>query len=74
MGRSAIISAALLFLTALTSFAAEPTSAERGYKALTETAFIPGFWSPKSVPNAWREWGVKEKPADYDSSLITRQS
>ena len=39
----------------------EPTPAERGYKALTETAFIPGFWKPSSVPNAWKQWGVEDE-------------
>ena len=49
------------------------TVAERGYKALTETAFIPGFWSRKSLPNAWKHWdGVKDKPSDYDAALRDR--
>jgi hypothetical protein len=50
-----------------------PTPASRGYQALTETAFIPGFWSQKSVPNAWKHWdGVKQKPADYDAAFRER--
>ena len=53
--------------------AAEPTPAERGYKALTETAFIPGFWSANSVADAWRYWGgAREKPADYDAAFRDR--
>ena len=52
--------------------AAEPTAAEKGYKALTETAFSPGFWKPTSVANAWTQWGVKEKPADYDTAFRER--
>lgn len=58
----------------LSAFAAEnsPSAAERGYKALTETAFIPGFWTAKSVPNAWKQWGVKEKPANYDEAFRER--
>jgi mono/diheme cytochrome c family protein len=52
--------------------AAEPTVAERGYKALTETAFIPGFWKSASVANAWQQWGVKERPADYDAAFRDR--
>jgi hypothetical protein len=49
------------------------TAASRGYKALTETAFIPGFWSQKSVPNAWMQWdGVKEKPSDYSVAFRER--
>ena len=50
--------------------AAEPTAAERGYKALTQTAFIPASWRPKAYENAWRRWpGVTEKPADYDAAF-----
>jgi hypothetical protein len=50
-----------------------PTATERGYKALTETAFIPGFWSKRTIPNAWKHWdGVKEKPADYDAAFLDR--
>jgi mono/diheme cytochrome c family protein len=46
--------------------AAEPTAADRGYKALTETAFIPAFWTNKVVQDAWKVWpGVKERPENY---------
>ena len=40
--------------------------------ALTGTAFVPGFWSPKAVPNAWKQWGVTEKPANYDAAVRER--
>ncbi len=51
----------------------EPTAAARGYKALTETAFSPGFWSQQSVPNAWKHWeGYQEKPADYAGAFRER--
>jgi hypothetical protein len=50
----------------------EPTPAERGYKALTETALMPGFWKPSAVANAWKEWGVKNKPANYDAAFRDR--
>ena len=64
----------LLLACASPAFAAEkePTPAERGYKALTETAFIPAFWTPKAIPNAWKQWGVAEKPADYDAAVRER--
>src|SRR5262245_1497313 len=49
---------------------AEPTAAERGYKALTQTAFIPASWRPKAYENVWKQWpGVTEKPADYDAAF-----
>src|SRR3954453_23312685 len=52
--------------------AGEPSAAERGYKALTETAFIPGFWKSGSIANAWKQWGVAEKPANYDDAFRER--
>ena len=64
----------LLLACATPAFAAEKelTPAERGYKALTGTAFIPAFWTPKAIPNAWKQWGVSEKPADYDAAVRER--
>jgi hypothetical protein len=50
----------------------EPTAAERGYKALTQTAFIPAFWTQNAVPLAWKQWGVAEKPANYDAAVRER--
>jgi mono/diheme cytochrome c family protein len=49
----------------------QPTAAERGYKALTETAFISSFWTHNAFPNAWREWGAA-RPADYDAAFRER--
>lgn len=60
---------ALVVLTILASAlpAAEPTPAERGYKALTQTAFIPASWRPAAYQNAWKRWpGATEKPRYYD--------
>jgi hypothetical protein len=69
------LAVAILFALALAlpASAAEPSPAERGYKALTETAFIPAFWTAKAVPNVWQHWdGVKAKPADYDAVFRDR--
>jgi mono/diheme cytochrome c family protein len=50
--------------------AAEPTAAERGYEALTETAFIPAFWTNRVVADAWKTWpGVSERPANYSEAF-----
>ena len=65
--------AVLAVLLVAPVIAAEPTAAERGRKALTETAFIPGFWSSRSVANAWKHWdGVTEKPAHYEAAFRER--
>ena len=50
----------------------EPTPAERGQNALTGTAFIKGFWPRFAYDNAWRAWGLAEKPADYDAAFRER--
>lgn len=69
MPRSLIVS--LLLLIPASSNAAEP-SAERGKKALTETAFIKAFWPKPAYDNLWRVWGLPEKPADYEAAVRER--
>jgi RoxA-like, cytochrome c-like len=65
-----LLAACALPLLAYSLPAAEPTAAERGYKALTETPFIPASWRPKAYDNVWKRWpGVKEKPVDYDAAF-----
>ena len=59
-----------LTLLAAQAPAAELTSAERGYKALTTTPFIPASWRPRAYDNVWKRWpGATEKPADYDAAF-----
>jgi hypothetical protein len=48
------------------------TPVQRGYKALTETPFIPAFWTQNAMSNLWKQWGVAEKPANYDAALRDR--
>jgi hypothetical protein len=40
------------------------TSAERGREAV-HRPLNPPFWSPRAYENAWKRWGVTEKPPDY---------
>ncbi len=63
---AALAVSAILVPLAMT---AEPTPARRGEKALTEHAFIPPFWSLEAYKNAWKSWGVKEPPANYDQAF-----
>ncbi|HJZ58929.1 MAG TPA: hypothetical protein VKE74_28555, partial [Gemmataceae bacterium] len=68
-----LLAVLLASLFASIASAAEPTPTERGKKALTETAFIPAFWSSRSVPNAWRQWeGITQRPAEYDAAFRNR--
>lgn len=61
----------LLFVVASVR-AAEPDAVTRGKQALERTAFIPGFWPPFAYDNAWKYWGVKEKPKEYDAVFRER--
>src|SRR4051812_19321505 len=70
MTRSLAVLAVLAL--AVPAAAAEPTAAERGYKALTGTAFIPAFWNSTAIPNAWKQWDLNTKPADYDAAFRER--
>jgi mono/diheme cytochrome c family protein len=45
--------------------AAEP-SAQRGREALLGRCYIPASFSQTVYDEAWKQWGLKEKPADYD--------
>jgi len=70
MNRAAVL---LVFAFASPLAAAEPTAAERGKKALTETAFIPAFWKSTVVQNAWKAWpDVHERPANYAEAFRDR--
>lgn len=66
--------AAFTLLIATPAFAAEKelTPAEKGYAALTQTAFIPAFWTQNAIPNVWKQWGAAEKPANYDAAVRER--
>ncbi len=64
---------ALVLLNASSLSGAEPTSAERGKKALTETVFIPAFWSLSSVSNSWKQWeGIAKKPTNFEALFRER--
>lgn len=52
--------------------AAEPSAAERGKTLLTTKAFIPAFWPRPAYDAAWKTWGVKDKPANYDTAFQER--
>jgi RoxA-like, cytochrome c-like len=52
--------------------AAERTPAERGKQALLESSFIAPIWRMPAYEKVWRQWGLKEKPADYDKAVRER--
>lgn len=68
------LTAVLLVGVVLGSAAAsEPTAAERGRKALVETAFIPAFWTTTAIDSVWKEWeNTPSKPANFDAAFRDR--
>jgi mono/diheme cytochrome c family protein len=61
-----ILVAGFSFSVAAVKQPAANTAAERGRKALYERCFSPPILPVKAYENAWKQWGLKEKPADYD--------
>lgn len=53
--------------------AAEPSpAAVRGRAALEGQAFIRAFWPTFAYEQAWKQWGVSTKPADYAAAFRER--
>jgi mono/diheme cytochrome c family protein len=47
--------------------------AQRGALAVHgKPALNPALWSRSAYDNAWKQWGCKEKPADYDRAFRER--
>jgi hypothetical protein len=51
----------------------DPKAAERGALAVRgKPAMNPPLWSVASYENLWKQWGLKEKPADYGAAIRER--
>src|SRR5262249_34557601 len=75
MRNSTLVGAMLFFAAGVRGAgpAEKPASdAERGRKALLGRRFTPPLFSRKAYENAWKEWGLKEKPADYERRFRQR--
>jgi hypothetical protein len=48
------------------------TAAERGREVVLRQPLNPPLWSLKAYDNAWKQWGVAEKPADYGHAFRQR--
>lgn len=66
--------AVALTCVGIPTLASDPatTSTHRGYEALTKQAFIPPIWLGDGYQTAWKTWGLKEKPAEYDAAFRDR--
>lgn len=62
---------ALVVLFSSTHVWAE-TPAERGKRAFETRSFNPPVWPEKAWDNLWKQWGLKEKPADFDQRILDR--
>jgi hypothetical protein len=72
MDRWAIL---LTTLTTLTAHAAAPaveTPAQRGKRNLLTKSYNPPTMAATAVENAWKMWGLKEKPADHPEQFRRR--
>jgi mono/diheme cytochrome c family protein len=57
---------------ALTAEAERRTAAERGRDAIIRLPMNPPNWSGDAYENAWKRWGLAEKPADYGRAFRSR--
>ena len=62
---------ALIWLAPALS-AAEETAAERGRDFVLQRPLNPPIWSMRAYDDAWKQWGLKLKPADYASAFRER--
>jgi mono/diheme cytochrome c family protein len=49
-----------------------PPAAERGRTALLSRAYLPPTMTLRAYETVWRQWGLKEKPADADYDRLFR--
>jgi mono/diheme cytochrome c family protein len=48
------------------------TAADRGRDIVLRRPLNPAFWSLQAYENAWKQWGLLEKPADYGRAFRER--
>ncbi len=52
--------------------AADPGSPERGRDVMFHRSLNPANWSLSAYDDAWKQWGLAEKPADYAKAFRER--
>jgi mono/diheme cytochrome c family protein len=69
--KSSVLALGIFLTGTLAAYSTEPTTAERGRKALETRAFNPAGWSLKAYDEAWRQWDprLKERPAPYPEAF-----
>jgi hypothetical protein len=64
--------AATCLIAAQISKGADKTAAERGSQAVYRVESTPPVLSRQAYDNAWKQWGVPEKPSDYGRAFQQR--
>src|SRR4051812_2570548 len=72
MSRWATLLTALSALSASAAAPAVETPAQRGKRNLLTKSYNPPTMAATAVENAWKMWGLKEKPADYPERFRRR--
>lgn len=49
-----------------------PPDPKRGYEALTTQSFNAALWNRETVDQVWKQWGLKEKPQDFEQQFMER--
>lgn len=60
------------FISVSTLRASEKSSAERGREALFHHSFNPAFWTQSAYDTVWKQWGLAEKPANFEEMFRER--
>jgi mono/diheme cytochrome c family protein len=67
-----VLCALLTLAFAGVAASAERNSAERGYEFLIQHSMTPALWSQKAYENAWKQWGLSARPANYAEAFRQR--
>jgi mono/diheme cytochrome c family protein len=68
----AVMAAVLAGLVAPMANAAGSSSPEHGREIMFHRSLNPATWSLQAYEDAWKQWGVAEKPADYAKAFMER--
>lgn len=70
IGRNAALLVAIV--VGLPAYADEKTAAERGYDAMIGRTFAPPIWTARAYENAWKQWGIEQRPDNYAEAVMER--
>jgi mono/diheme cytochrome c family protein len=62
----------LLLVCASGAVAGDTTAAARGQDTMFHKSLNPRIWSTSAYDTVWKQWGLKEKPANYEQAFRER--